>query len=113
MKKIILGLIILFLVSPFTYAQSSSMKAIVNTVTMTDADTEYSWAIPNGAGSFTVQCRNGYDIKICFTSGESGTTYFTIKTGSAYYETNVSSYGNTLYFQCAAAGQVLEIVYWY
>ena len=113
MKKIFISLMILFFVSMSAFAQSNPMKADVDTVTMTTENTEYSWTIPNGVGCITVQCRGAYDIKLCFTSGESGTSYNTLKSGNAYYETDISSFGNTIYFQCATAGQILEIIYWY
>jgi|GEM_PF-6165881 hypothetical protein len=94
------------------FADGEPLKGYVANTTMTLANTEYSYALPSGAGNVTIQNRGNYDVKVCFTSGASGTTYFTLKAGSAYYEERISNYGTTLYFQCATAGQVLEVVYW-
>lgn len=81
-------------------------------VAITDANTEYSYALIDGVAAVSVQCRGTCAVKLAFTSGASGSTYVTIKSGTAYYETNISSFGNTLYFQSPSASQVLEIVYW-
>ena len=114
MKKlgILLMMIAVLACSAPAFPNPSGLTAANTTVTMTSANTEYSWTIPNGVAAFTVKCRGAYDVKCAFTSGASGTTYFTIPSGSTYYETNVSSYGNVLYMQCATAAQVMEIIYW-
>ena len=92
-----------------TQVTKSTSPVIYNT-TMTLADTEYSQALPASCKAITVQNRGAYDTKVCYTSGESGTTYFTIKSGMNYYEDRMILAGSTLYFQCATAGQVLEII---
>ena len=80
-------------------------------VTMTLADTEYSQATRAGLTKLLVQNRGLYDTKLSFTNGESGTNYITIKGGMVYFEDMVDG-GRTLYFQCATAGQILEIIGW-
>jgi hypothetical protein len=80
--------------------------------TMTLANTEYSQALGNGVVKLLVQCRGGYDTKIAFYTGTSGTNYMTLKAGAVYYEDMVDKMPSTIYFQCATAGQVLEIVAW-
>jgi len=90
---------------------SATTPAIYN-VTMTNADTEYSQALPTDCKKLLVKCRGGYDIKLAFASGESGTNYITIPSGSALCETLIKAASLTLYFQCATAGQVAEIVAW-
>jgi hypothetical protein len=84
-------------------------------LTMTNANTEYSVVLKN-VRSFTVKNRSANDVKIAFSPGESGTTYFTLPSGSSYSENYIKeglTNGNlTLYVQCAAAGNVLEIIYW-
>lgn len=113
-KKFILGLILslVLVTNGFTQAESPLAPTVVNK-TLTSSGTEYSVTLPNGAGALTVQSRTAADFKMATTSGASGTTYFTVKSGTAYYETRISSYKDvTLYFQSANAGQVIEIIYW-
>lgn len=99
--------------SNLCHAQVTSPTAgTVANLTLTSANTEYSYALPQGTAAVTVKSRTVADFKMSFTSGASGSTYFTVPAGSAYYETEVSSFGNTLYIQSANAGQVVEIVTW-
>lgn len=79
---------------------------------MTLADTEYSQSLPYGMTKLLVQCRDNVDVKIGFGSSQSGTTYMLLKAGSVYYEDMLDQGVRTLYFQCAEAGKVLEILAW-
>lgn len=94
-------------------ARSQSITGKVDNVTMTDADTEFSLRLPDGISALSVQCRTVCDIKLSFIEGQSGTKFFTIKSGSVYFETIISSYTNTIYFQSPTAGNVFEIIYWF
>lgn len=105
---LILSLVIPLLCSN-VYAQSAPKTATVANVTLTSSGTEYTWAPPNGVGSFTIRSRTAASFQIMTASGGS---YITIPSGSAYYETNVSSVNNTLYLKSSNAGQVIEIMYW-
>ena len=109
MKRLILGLVGAVMVCGVAAAQ---LVATVANVTLTNAGTEYSLAVPTGASAVTIQSRTAADFKLATASGASGTTYLTIKSGTAYYESNVSAYHQTLYFQSANAGQVIEVIYW-
>ena len=107
----------LFLIIPVSAFQKVEIDypntVIIYNLTMTSANTEYSQAFPAGCTKITVQCRDAYDVKICFTSGQSGTTYWTVKSGGGYWEDHISATLTTIYAQCATAGQVLEIICWY
>lgn len=81
-------------------------------VTMTSANTEYSQTLPASTKKFTIKCRTNYDVKLCFTSGASGTTYITIPAGMTYWDDLIKPVTLTLYFQCPTAAQVTEIVAW-
>lgn len=81
-------------------------------ITMTLADTEYSQALPTNCRKFTCKCRGEYNVKLAFVSGASGTTYLTIPSTQNYWEDHMVLEATTLYFQCATAGQVFEIVAW-
>ena len=81
-------------------------------VAITSADTEYSQALVGGGGyiqKLTVQCRTAADMKLSYTSGESGTKYITIKSGTVYTEGDLIG-DITLYLQSHTAGVVAEIV---
>jgi hypothetical protein len=79
--------------------------------TMTLADTEYNYTLPEGTTKFMVQNRGQYDTKLSYSNGQSGLNYLTIKAGMIYYEDLVDT-SRTLYFQCATSAQVLEIICW-
>lgn len=86
-------------------------KPTIFNKTMTLADTEYSYQLPEDTVKFELKCRTDFDVKLSFTSGESGTNYFTIPSGQSYWEDEVET-TKTLYFQCADAGKILEIKSW-
>lgn len=94
------------------FADDAPITMTVANVTLTSSNTEYAYTITNGTGSITIKSRTAADFKMASGSGLSGSTYFTVPSGGAYYEMNVSSYKNTFYFQSANAGQIVEIVYW-
>lgn len=79
-------------------------------LTLALANTEYSQALPAGTKKFTCKARGG-QIKLCFTSGQSGTTYILLNDGQAYYEDNLKA-NITIYAQSPTAGTILEIVAW-
>jgi hypothetical protein len=74
------------------------------------ANTEYSYALPNGTRKFTIKLRDmGYDLQICFVSGDSNTTYITLTNGNSYTENEIKGTGS-LYFRSNQANQVAEIL---
>ena len=82
-------------------------------VALTNADTEYSYALPTNTKGFLLKARKlNSQLKFCFTSGQSGTTYFTITYNDRFnsFEYNVDLDGKTLYFQSTKAGDVAEII---
>lgn len=92
--------------------QILSRPTIAN-VTMTDANTEYSYAVPAHAKRFEIKLRSlNALLKMAFNSGESGTTYITIPYGASYSEQDVKVGGRTLYFQSPTAAQTAEVKVW-
>lgn len=93
-------------------------------LTLTNADTEYSQALPANCRYFSIQCRTGYDVRMAFVTGKvaaSTAPFFTIKSGSGYNSPENfdganslqgSSSAITLYFASAQAGVVMEILCW-
>jgi len=97
---------------PDSHAPYVATTPYLYNVTMTSANVEYSQAMPGNCKKFTVKCRGEYDIKLAFTLAESGTTYITIPSGQNYWDDLIRDVVLTLYFQCATAAQVVEIVAW-
>jgi len=93
------------------FIEKATTPAIYN-VTCTTANTEYSQALPANARKFLIKPRGTGDLKVCFTSGASGTTYATVKSGASYYEDLIQPSALTFYFQSPTAGEVAEIVAW-
>lgn len=79
---------------------------------MTTENTEYSQALPAGTKKFFIKCRTAFDIKLAFVASESGTIYITIPADKALLVDGLSIGTKTLYFQCASAGKVAEIMTW-
>ena len=89
-----------------------STTVTVYNVTMTDANTEYSQALPANTKKFLIKCRGSYAINVCFTASGSGTLYVTVPSGTTYSEDLIQPAALMLYFQCGTAAQVAEIVAW-
>jgi len=89
--------------------------AYIYNITMTNANTEYSQALPTGTKRFTLQCRGTYDIRYAFETGKVATPtapYMTLKAGMVYYEDDLNLTSRTIYLACGTAGQVVEIICW-
>ena len=84
-------------------------------VTLTNADTEYSQALPAGTKALEFWARESVDIRFAFTSGKVATPtapYFTLKSGTTYYKENLNLSGKTLYLASSTAGTNVEIIAW-
>jgi len=84
-------------------------------VTMTNADTEYSQALPSSTRKIRFQCRTANDIRFAWATGKVATPtepYFTLKSGAVYTESDLDLTGKTLYLACAAGAKVVEIEVW-
>ena len=89
----------------------ATTPAVYN-VTMTLAATEYNQALPANTKKFLIKCRTDYAIQVCFVALGSGTLFVTVPPGMTYWEDLIQPATLTLYFQCAVAAQVAEIVAW-
>jgi len=88
--------------------------AIYN-VTMTNANTEYNQALPSDTKKFLIHTRDGTSFRLAFVTGKVATPtapYFTVLTGDVYYEDMIEPVSLTLYFACASAGKIIEIIAW-
>ncbi len=89
------------------------MKAhpIIANITLTLANTEYSYELPGGMQKFSIKARGGNELQVCLVSGFSE-NYVTIAAGRTYTENNIKGFGNTLFFKSSGAGEVAEIIAW-
>ena len=118
MKKNVFYLLagfLLFATSAYAVSGYPQKVTAVNK-TLTDANTEYQIVLPDGTSGFTMQSRTAADFKVGNASA-SGTTYFTVKSGSVYSTPTSLGLGGgtpntTLFIQSGTAGQVVELLYW-
>ena len=102
-------------IDPATSSDITALRAAasaVYNVTCVSANTEYSQALPSGCKKFTLKCRQARDVKATLVSGESGTKYLTIPSGSSWSEDSLNLSGKSLYFQTGNANSIVEIVAW-
>jgi len=84
----------------------------IELASIVSANTEYSHTFANGTKSFVLQNRNEGLVKISFTSGQSGTTYWSIFPGQQFPSELLDGSGITIYFQSPKSAQTLEMVSW-
>ncbi len=89
----------------------ATTTAEVFNVNLAVANTEYSHTFSTSTKSFNVRAReNDAVIKLSFSVGTSGTTYFTLKKGVSLYAQNLD-FSSTLYIQ-STQPTILEIIEW-
>lgn len=94
-----------------TRGESSKTPTILN-VSVPNADTEVSQALASGTKRFTIKVRGSAQMKLAYSSGQSGLVYLTLPPGTSYEESELSLTGVTLYFQTNKTNQTVEIVQW-
>lgn len=88
-------------------------KPTIANVAMTLANTEYSYALPDGTKRFMIKLRDpGYPLQLAVVSGESNTTYYNIANGKTHEEKEIKGQGTTLYFRTTTASMIAEIISW-
>lgn len=92
---------------------SPGQKLTIANLTLTSADTEYSYTFPSGTLYFTVKARTSAVFKIAFSENASGTTYETVPAGSQWIPDRplLLRDNRIVYVQSSTAGLVLEISY--
>lgn len=87
-------------------------RPTIENINITDADTEYSYELPEGTKRFSIKLRDlGHELKVCFVSGED-TNYINVSSGKSYSENNIKGSKNTLYFKSPSVSQTAEIISW-
>lgn len=92
-----------------------STSPTVSNTTLTLANTEYSYVIPNNTKKYTIQVRANVDIRYAFETGKVATPtapYMTLKGGQNYWEDSLNLSSKTIYLASATAGTVVEIISW-
>lgn len=95
---------------------SEGLTPTVYNVTMTDADTEYSQALPANCRYFTISCQDGTAMRLAFVAGKVATPtapYIALLANQAYNSPEKLQAGSlTLYFACDSALKVCQIIAW-
>ena len=86
-------------------------------VTLTNANTEYSQAMPGNCRGFEFQCRTEADVRYAFVTGKvagPAAPWLTLKAGDYYYSPpiNQAAAPSTLYLATPTAGVIAEIIAW-
>jgi len=95
-------------------AGSAATPTLVN-VTLTVANTEYSFLMPNGTQMVEFQARTAADVRFAFATGHVAgpvAPYHTLKASDYYSSPPVNMTGQTVYFASTTAGTVVEIIAW-
>lgn len=91
-------------------------KRITANLTLTNANTEYSYTFPTGTNQLSYQARTAVDVRVCEVTGKVATPtapYSTLKAGQVAVEAEIDLTSSlTLYFASSTAGAIMEIVYW-
>jgi hypothetical protein len=87
---------------------------IVYNVTCTNANTQYSQALPVGTTKILLRARGNGVLKVTYTTGETASKYFSVKQGEVYSDDQVflESGASTVYFETPTAGEVVELLAW-
>jgi len=95
---------------------SESENPTIYNVVMTNADTEYSQALPAGTKKFSLKMRQiDTAFRIAYVAGKVAAPtepYYTIPITGEYYEDKLNLAAVTIYFACASAGKTIEITVW-
>jgi hypothetical protein len=94
-----------------TVSEGGIVSYSVVNLTLTDANTEDSIAVPDNAVWISVYNRTDGLTKLAFTTLESATSYITIPPGDSRSYNKKSGVALSLFVQCPKAAQVLEITY--
>ena len=98
----------------WTFCKAGTTPVIYN-VTMTNANTEYSQALPSNTKKFSIASQDGTAFRIAFVTGKVATPtapYKTVQANTEYYEDMINPSSLTLFFACGSSGKIVEIIAW-
>ena len=87
----------------------------VYNVTLTNANTEYSQALPVNTKELRFRCRTLYDVRFAWVTGKVATPtepYLTLPAGSDYWSDRNDLSSQILFFASSTAGVVCELEVW-
>lgn len=61
----------------------------INNILLPVAHTEHVISVPGHTKKIMLQARKFVELKVAFAAGQSGTKFFTIRSGGCYFEDNV------------------------
>lgn len=99
-------------------ATVSALEAATPTeynITLTNANTEYSQALPANTRRLCFRCRTGAVCRYAWVTGKVATptaNYQTLQAGAEYVLEGVKLATSTLYLASATAGAVIEMEAW-
>ena len=89
-------------------------STVYNT-TLTNADTEYSQALPANTRQFRFKCRDSFDVRYAFATGKVATPtspWLTLPADCNYSADNTNLAATTLYLAADQAGVIVELETW-
>jgi hypothetical protein len=92
----------------------SPATPVIYAVTMTNANAQYSQALPSDTRRFSIKTRDGTAFRLAYVTGKVAPPtdpYLTIPANMEYSEDDLRA-NITLYFACGTAGKIVEIVAW-
>jgi hypothetical protein len=95
-----------------TVATGLPTTPTIANIVIAAANTEQSYVLPASSRRFLIRNRGNSTAKLAYISGDSGTTYITIRRGSVFTEGDIGSASVTLYFQSPDTGSIIEILSW-
>jgi len=84
-------------------------------ITLTNANTEYSQALPANTRALCFRCRTGVQVRYAWVTGKVAAptaNYQTLVAGAEYVRTGVKLAAATLYWASATAGAIVELECW-
>lgn len=94
---------------------AESTTVTLYNITLTNADTEYSQALPAGTRSIRFMARTAAAVRFAFVTGKVATPtapYMTLPASSGYAQEHVYVASGTIYLASASAGTVVELEVW-
>ena len=86
----------------------SNARLVVLSISLTSADTDYSFKFPNGTIAFSLHRRDGGTLRLY---GKAGGSYYTFS-GHAYFEGNFNTSREEVIVQSPDASKTLEVMMW-
>ena len=94
---------------PTTMSILGATDPKITILTLTNSGVEYSHAFTDTTQVVQIRARNKSELKYSFTSGQSGTNFFTIPACCTESMDGISFLGKTIYIQSPTDGEIVEI----